>query len=51
VWLGRVLAHGTATAGTLHLHGQQLQYAVRVFGVTGGTRVLPYDAKTRKWIG
>jgi len=44
-------ANGTATAGTLYMHGRQRQYAVRVFGVTGRTRVLRYDAKTRKWIG
>ena len=44
-------ANGTATAGTLYVHGRQRQYAVRVFGVTGRTRVLRYDAKTRKWIG
>jgi type II secretory pathway pseudopilin PulG len=44
-------ANGTATAGTLYVHGRQRQYAVRVFGVTGRTRVLRYDATTRKWIG
>lgn len=43
-------ANGTATAGTLYVHGRRLQFAVRVFGVTGRTRVLRYDAKTRKWI-
>ena len=44
-------ANGTATAGTLYLHGRRLQYAVRVFGVTGRTRVLRYDRASRKWIG
>lgn len=44
-------ANGTATAGTLYMHGLQRQFAVRVFGATGRTRVLRYDAKTRKWIG
>jgi len=42
-------ANGTATAGTLYVHGRQRQYAVRVFGVTGRTRVIRYDAKSRKW--
>jgi prepilin-type N-terminal cleavage/methylation domain-containing protein len=42
-------ANGTATAGTLYVHGRQRQYAVRVFGVTGRTRVIRYDAKSRKY--
>jgi prepilin-type N-terminal cleavage/methylation domain-containing protein len=44
-------ANGTATAGTLYVHGRQRQFAVRVFGVTGRTRVMRYDARKRKWIG
>ena len=42
--------NGTATAGTLYLHGRRLQFAVRVLGVTGRARVLRYDAASRKWI-
>ena len=42
-------ANGTATAGTLYLHGRRLQFAVRVFGVTGRARVLRYDAASRTW--
>jgi prepilin-type N-terminal cleavage/methylation domain-containing protein len=42
--------NGTATAGTLYLHGRRLQFAVRVFGVTGRTRVLRYNAAARKWM-
>jgi type IV fimbrial biogenesis protein FimT len=42
-------ANGTATAGTLYLHGRRLQFAVRVFGVTGRARVLRYDAASRRW--
>ena len=41
--------NGTATGGTLYVHGRQRQFAVRVFGVTGRTRVIQYDAKSRKW--
>jgi hypothetical protein len=43
--------NGTATAGTLYLHGRRLQLAVRVLGATGRTRVLRYDTASRKWIG
>lgn len=43
-------ANGTATAGTLYLHGQRRQFAVRVFGVTGRTRVLEYNATSRTWV-
>ena len=42
-------ANGTATAGTLYVHGRRLQYAVRVFGVTARTRVLRYDVVSRTW--
>jgi hypothetical protein len=41
--------NGTATSGTLYLHGRRLQFAVRVFGVTGRARVLRYDAASRRW--
>ena len=34
---------GTATSGTLYLRGARSQYAVRVLGATGRTRVLKYD--------
>ena len=43
-------ANGTATAGTLYLHGRREQFAVRVFGVTARTRVLQYQAGQKKWI-
>ncbi len=43
---------GTATAGTLYLHGRSReQYAVRVLGVTGRIRVLRFDFTTRQWVG
>ncbi len=41
---------GTATSGTLYLHGRRAQYAVRVLGATGRTRVLKYDTGRRAWI-
>lgn len=42
--------HGTATAGTLYLLGTGgQQYAVRIFGETGRTRVLRFNAATWTW--
>ena len=41
---------GTATSGTLYLQGRRAQYAVRVLGATGRTRVLKYDTGRRTWI-
>jgi hypothetical protein len=41
---------GTATAGTLYLHGRRSQYAVRILGTTGRMRVLQYKASKRTWI-
>jgi prepilin-type N-terminal cleavage/methylation domain-containing protein len=41
---------GTATSGTLYVQGQRAQYAVRVLGATGRTRVLKFDAGARAWI-
>lgn len=42
---------GTATPGTLYVCGRKRsQYAVRVLGATGRTRVLRYDEVTRAWI-
>ena len=41
---------GTATSGTLYVRGRHAQYAVRVLGATGRTRVLEYDAATRTWL-
>jgi len=41
---------GTATSGTLYVHGRQrTQYAVRVLGVTGRVRVLKFDFVTGRW--
>jgi Tfp pilus assembly protein FimT len=42
---------GTATSGTVYIRGRDgTQYAVRVLGATGRTRVLGYDAATRDFI-
>ncbi len=41
---------GTATSGTLYLQGRRAQYAVRVLGATGRTRVLRYDTGAGTWI-
>ena len=41
---------GTATSGTLYIRGRRGQYAVRVLGVTGRTRMLQYLAGDRRWL-
>jgi type II secretory pathway pseudopilin PulG len=42
---------GTATSGTVYIRGRgPVQYAVRVLGVTGRTRVLRYEAETGVWL-
>jgi hypothetical protein len=41
---------GTATSGTLYIRGRRGQYAVRVLGVTGRTRMLQYRPGDHAWI-
>ena len=42
---------GSATSGTIYLTGHsRVQYAVRVFGVTGKIRVYRYNRQTAKWL-
>ena len=41
---------GTASSGTLYLRGRRAQYAVRVLGATGRTRVLRFEAGVNAWI-
>jgi hypothetical protein len=41
---------GTATAGTLYLHGRRSQFAVRILGTTGRMRVLQFRTASRTWI-
>ena len=43
-------ANGTATSGTLYVQGRRAQYAVRVLGATGRTRVLKFDTGAGTWI-
>jgi hypothetical protein len=41
---------GTSSSGSVYVRGRgQVQYVVRVFGETGKTRVLRYDAVARQW--
>ena len=41
---------GTATSGTIHVRGRDgTQWAVRVLGATGRTRVLKYVPRTGEW--
>jgi type II secretory pathway pseudopilin PulG len=43
---------GSATSGTVYVRGRGAsQYAVRVLGATGRTRVLRYDFQNRRWTG
>lgn len=41
---------GTATSGTLYVQGGRAQYAVRVLGATGRTRVLKYERGSQSWV-
>jgi hypothetical protein len=40
---------GTATSGTLYIRGRRTQYAVRILGVSGRTRMLQYSSRDRTW--
>ena len=40
---------GTATSGTLYIRGRRSQYAVRILGVSGRTRMLQYSATDHSW--
>ena len=42
--------NGSATSGTLYVRGRRGQYAVRVLGATGRTRVFEYDTGSRRWV-
>ena len=41
--------NGSATSGTLYVHGRRAQYAIRVLGATGRVRVFEYDPGARRW--
>ena len=43
-------AVGTATSGTVYIRGRRgSQYAVRIFGETGKSRLLKFEPKAGKW--
>jgi hypothetical protein len=41
---------GSSTSGTLYIRSQRQQYAVRILGATGRTRMLHYQPQTRTWL-
>jgi hypothetical protein len=41
---------GTATSGTVYIHGRRGQFAVRVLGATARTRVYKYHMGVGRWI-
>jgi prepilin-type N-terminal cleavage/methylation domain-containing protein len=41
---------GTATPGTIYIRGLRGQYAVRILGATGRTRVLRFESGLQQWI-
>ena len=45
-----VSPNGSATSGTLYIRGRRGQYAVRILGATGRTRVFEYDTGARRWV-
>jgi type II secretory pathway pseudopilin PulG len=45
-------AAGTSSSGSLYIRGSRdAQYAVRIYGQTGKTRILKFDARSRLWKG
>ena len=43
-------ANGTSSTGTLYIRGRGTsQYAVRIFGETGKTRMLKFEPRTGRW--
>lgn len=43
-------ASGTSSSGSLYIRGgRNTQYVVRIYGQTGKTRVLKFDARSRQW--
>jgi len=50
---GRILTlgpDGTASSGTLYVRGRRGQYAIRILGATGRTRVLRFQPMTMEWV-
>ena len=45
-------ASGTSSSGSLYIRGRRnAQYVVRIYGQTGKTRILKFDARSRQWKG
>ena len=44
-------ALGTCSSGSLYVRGKTTQFVVRVYGDTGRTRILKFDARQRQWVG
>ena len=42
--------NGSATSGSIYLHGRRVQFAVRVLGATGRVRVFEYAEGAGTWI-
>jgi hypothetical protein len=42
-------AHGSSSTGTIYIRGREAQYAIRVFGDTGKSRILKFHHRTRRW--
>lgn len=42
--------NGSATGGTLYIHGRRSQYAIRILGATGRVRLFVYDRGARRWM-
>jgi hypothetical protein len=40
---------GTCTPGSVYIRGRNAQYAVRLLGETGKTRVLKFNTRTQQW--
>jgi hypothetical protein len=41
---------GTTTSGTVYVRGDRAQYAVRILGATGRTRVFHYQRGAERWV-
>ena len=42
---------GSSSAGSVYIRGRNTQYAIRILGDTGRTRVLKFDPRNRLWKG
>jgi hypothetical protein len=42
-------ARGTSSTGTVYIRGRTAQYAVRIFGDTGKSRMLKFDTRAGRW--